>query len=84
MVSHRKPTLHDQAVELYARRDQGFLTRKGIGDTQIQWSATNKATFLLCAFALENAVKASLVKNIRHGSVTDTSIVKSVTTSLLR
>jgi hypothetical protein len=26
-----------------------------------QWAATNKATFLLCAFALENAIKAFLV-----------------------
>ena len=25
------------------------------------WAATNKATFLLCAFALENAIKAFLV-----------------------
>ena len=26
-----------------------------------QWAATNKATFLLCAFALENAIKAFLI-----------------------
>jgi hypothetical protein len=27
----------------------------------MEWAATNKATFLLCAFALENAIKAFLV-----------------------
>lgn len=54
--------LHDQAVELYARRGQGILTQTGPhGVLRGQWSTTNKATFLLCAFALENAIKAFLI-----------------------
>jgi hypothetical protein len=54
--------LHDQAVELHARRGQGFLFHRGLGGVLLgKWSATNKATFLLCAFALENAIKAFLV-----------------------
>ena len=54
--------LHYQALELYARREQGFIFHTGPhGVLRGKWSATNKATFLLCAFALENAIKAFLV-----------------------
>jgi hypothetical protein len=54
--------LHDQAVELYARRGQGTIAKLDAGGYVLgQWAATNKATFLLCAFALENAIKAFLV-----------------------
>jgi hypothetical protein len=54
--------LHDQAVELRANRERGgTITRTGFGHARMQWDATNKATFLLCAFALENAIKAFLV-----------------------
>jgi hypothetical protein len=55
--------LHDQAIELHARREQGIFTRESFGDTRTRtvWAATNKATFLLCSFALENAIKAFLV-----------------------
>jgi hypothetical protein len=54
--------LHDQAVELDARRGQGILAQIGPeGYVLGQWAATNKATFLLCAFALENAIKALLI-----------------------
>jgi hypothetical protein len=52
--------LHDQAVELRGRRDQGKFTHVGL-TARTEWDATNKATFLLCAFALENAIKAFLV-----------------------
>jgi hypothetical protein len=52
--------LHDQAVELRARREEGkfieFASTK-----RTEWHATNKATFLLCALALENAIKAFLI-----------------------
>jgi hypothetical protein len=55
--------LHGQAIQLHARREQGTFTLESFGDplTRTEWAATNKATFLLCAFALENAIKAFLV-----------------------
>jgi hypothetical protein len=55
--------LHDQAVALHASRTQGRFIRDDFRDTPTRtaWAATNKATFLLCAFALENAIKAFLV-----------------------
>jgi hypothetical protein len=54
--------LHNQAVELYARRGRGMLAKVDAGGFLLgQWDVTNKATFLLCAFALENAIKAFLV-----------------------
>ena len=68
--------LHDQALELYARRERGFLFHTGSDGVLLgRWSATNKATFLLCAFALENAIKAFLVYEhpawISHGYLHD-------------
>lgn len=53
--------LHDQATELFNRRGRGYLrlTRKDAPD--LLWDSTNKATFLLAAFAMENAIKAFLV-----------------------
>jgi hypothetical protein len=54
--------LHSQAVVLYSRRGCGMLTKLDASDKIVgSWSETNKATFLLCAFALENAIKAFLV-----------------------
>jgi hypothetical protein len=54
--------LHNQAVELYARRGKGVLSQVGAeGNVLGRWDVTNKATYLLCAFALENAIKAFLV-----------------------
>ena len=54
--------LHDQAVELYARRGQGTIAKLHAGGYVLgQWAATNKATLLLSAFALENAIKAFLI-----------------------
>src|ERR1700727_266963 len=54
--------LHNQAVALHARRGQGALTKLDAEDYVLgQCDVTNKATFLLCAFALENAIKAFLV-----------------------
>jgi hypothetical protein len=60
LTAHR---LHVQALEFYARRgEQGTLTQT---DSEGHMNGTfplgNKATFLLCAFALENAIKAFLV-----------------------
>ena len=53
--------LHAQAVELHSRRGRGSSTRTGFGIPPISWDETNKVTFLLCALALENAIKAFLV-----------------------
>ncbi|WP_426029699.1 hypothetical protein [Caulobacter sp. DWP3-1-3b2] len=54
--------LHEQAVGLYKLRKQGGkVVRRGRNETTIAWDNTNKATFLLCALALENAIKALLV-----------------------
>lgn len=55
-------SLHEQAVHLYGRRrESGVLTRRDRDDHAVSWDNTNRATFLLCAFALENAIKAFLV-----------------------
>jgi hypothetical protein len=54
--------LHDQALVLYGRREDGFLFKRDASGRVVgKWASTNKATFLLCAFALENAIKAFLV-----------------------
>jgi hypothetical protein len=68
--------LHNQAVALHAHRGQGALTKLDAEDYVLgQWDVTNKATFLLCAFALENAIKAFLVYEhpawISHGYLHD-------------
>ncbi len=55
-------SLHEQAVRLYKLRDQrGKLIRRGRSEPTASWDNTNKATFLLCALALENTIKAFLV-----------------------
>jgi hypothetical protein len=53
--------LHNQAIALHRQRGDGVLTRTGFGEPAVSWDESNKATFLLCAFALENAIKAFLV-----------------------
>jgi hypothetical protein len=54
--------LHDQAIALYGRRGKGVLAFTGPqGELIASWDETNKATYLLCAFALENAIKAFLI-----------------------
>lgn len=37
------------------------MVRRGVNEPTISWDNTNRATFLLCALALENAIKAFLV-----------------------
>ncbi|MDB5418526.1 MAG: hypothetical protein JWP50_1945 [Phenylobacterium sp.] len=55
-------SLHEQAIDLYHRRkESGFLRRHGANEPAVVWDNTNRATFLLCALALENAIKAFLV-----------------------
>lgn len=54
--------LHAQAIALRERVDTGFLTyQKGDGSVLGRWPLTNRATFLLAGFALENAIKGFLV-----------------------
>lgn len=54
--------LHEQALALFdARHRGGKLIRRDRNGPAVSWSNTNKATFLLCALALENAIKAFLV-----------------------
>jgi hypothetical protein len=53
--------LHTQAVALYGQRGRGQLTLHAPGQPPVMWDDTNRATFLLGAFALENAIKAFLV-----------------------
>jgi hypothetical protein len=52
--------LHLQAVALYQRRGRGEVTQRTPGQPPISWDDTNRATFLLAAFALENSIKAFL------------------------
>ena len=55
-------SLHQQAAGLFNRRKrEGQLIRRSVGEPPMAWENTNKATYLLCALALENAVKAFLV-----------------------
>lgn len=55
-------SLHSQAVFLYEQRKYGgVLIRRGPKGSEKTWDNTNKATYLLCALALENAIKAFLV-----------------------
>jgi hypothetical protein len=53
--------LHAQAVELHNRRGRGILTERRVGVPSISRDETNTVTFLLCALALENAIKAFLI-----------------------
>jgi hypothetical protein len=56
-------SLHDQAVKLYRMRNSGgVLTQLDSMDNVVATHFNmNKATFLLCAFALENAIKSFIV-----------------------
>jgi hypothetical protein len=53
--------LHDQAVVLRSRFGQGLMTLHAPAAKTATWDVADKATFLLCAVALENAIKAFLV-----------------------
>ena len=54
--------LHDQAVSLYGQRQRSTITLHRPHEPKSRtWDKTNRATFLLGAFALENAIKAFLV-----------------------
>lgn len=53
--------LHEQAIELQGRRGLSQVTLRTPGQPNVTWDGANRATFLLCAFALESAIKAFLV-----------------------
>lgn len=67
--------LHEQAVALYQHRGLSQVTLRGPAQPPVTWDGTNRATFLLAAFALENAIKAFLVYEhpewIRGGRISD-------------
>lgn len=54
-------SLHEQAVALWRNRGRSQLTHTAKDGTRITWDNTNRATFLLAAFAMENMLKAFLV-----------------------
>jgi len=54
-------SLHQQAVALRSRHGRSMLTLRERGRAPTSWDETNRATFLLCAFALENALKGLIV-----------------------
>jgi hypothetical protein len=53
--------LHTQAVTLRQWHGRGQITHSVPGQIPVTWDDTNRSTFLLGAFALENAIKAFLV-----------------------
>lgn len=54
--------LHEQAVDLRTNAGGGELTRVDYTTgKRVSWDNTNRATYLLASFALENALKAFLV-----------------------
>jgi hypothetical protein len=53
--------LHNQAVTLRASFRNGRLTLYSENAKAQTWDATSKATFLLCAVALENVIKCFLI-----------------------
>jgi hypothetical protein len=59
--------LHGQAVELRTAFGRGQLSRiDPLGQSTSTWDVTNRATFLLGGFALENLLKAFLVYENPH------------------
>lgn len=54
-------SLHGQALSLWRNRGREQLTVTRDGHSTLTWDMTNKATFLLAAFAMENMIKAFLV-----------------------
>lgn len=53
--------LHDQALSLWRNRGRSQITVRRSGQPNVTWDDTNRATFLLAAFAMENMLKAFLV-----------------------
>jgi hypothetical protein len=54
--------LHEQAILLYSRREHGDMLVLGKNrEVVTRISLSNRATFLLCGFALENVLKGFLI-----------------------
>lgn len=54
--------LYEQSVTLYDRHPLGKTIQRDASSSIIgEWASTNRSTFLLAGFALENAIKAFLV-----------------------
>ncbi|MGU3420754.1 hypothetical protein [Methylobacterium sp. D54C] len=53
--------LHDQATALHAQRGRGYLQFTQQETVRHTWDEVDRATFLLCAFALENMIKSFLI-----------------------
>ena len=70
-------SLHRQAVALYQQRGRGQIVQRTPGQPPVSWDDTNRATFLLAAFALENALKAFLVYE-HPGYVADGFLSKEI------
>lgn len=53
--------LNEQANILHKGRGKSYLMERKPNGTQRHWDEADRATFLLCAFALENMIKAFLI-----------------------
>ncbi|WP_374589339.1 hypothetical protein [Novosphingobium sp.] len=53
--------LHEQACHLWSTRGRGNITLIDKDGKRTTWDSTNRAVFLLAAFAMENMLKAFLV-----------------------
>lgn len=71
--------LHSNAQALWGRRGMSQLTRYEAGYFPITWDDTNRATFLLAAFAMENMLKAFIVYE-DPSAIAEGSLSKIITT----
>lgn len=70
--------LHSAAHALWCRRGMSQLTRSEPGHSPVTWDETNRATFLLAAFAMENMLKAFLV--YEDPSLIEEGFISKITT----
>lgn len=70
--------LHEQAVYLWRNRGRSRLTLRRPGQKDVTWDDTNRATYLLAAFAMENMLKAFLV--YEHPNVVADGYIKDIAT----
>jgi hypothetical protein len=70
--------LRDQANTLWSSRGRSAISMMREGNPQITWDETNRATFLLAAFSMENMLKAFLV--YENPSFVDDGYLKDITT----
>ncbi|MCC5778503.1 hypothetical protein H7H48_05530 [Nitratireductor sp. B36] len=70
--------LHNQAYALWSNRGRSQTTLSQSGRASVTWDDTNRGTFLLAAFAMENMLKAFLVYE-NPSSISD-GYLKEITT----